>query len=164
MSTDKKGIVFILEDDIGTLSLYEKLCNIGEFDYVSATDLQTAEALFTLHTPDIAILDMKIGEDISAGLKCVEWIDPSRCIIVSGYVSGSLVDRVGKLGISTFITKPFKMTFLLDVMRRKMIESKLLTELKKWEELNGNRQKVIGELVNLVNSRVGFQQNGGMHV
>jgi len=99
--------ILVAEDEtLIRMDLVEMLQAAGYQVVAQATNGQEAIDLAALHTPDLAILDVKMPvlDGISAAEKIIE-IAP--VLMLTAYSQKELVDRARDAGVMAYVVKPF---------------------------------------------------------
>ena len=102
-----RSILVVDDDDVLRMRLEKSFARRGLMVYV-ASDFDSAIAQIKLHSPDMAVLDLKMpgksGLDLLTEIKS---ISPStKIVILTGYGSISNAVEAVKLGATNYVTKP----------------------------------------------------------
>lgn len=113
--------VLVIEDDQATQDFLEAVLLKDGHDIVKALDGNTALELAESETPDLVLSDLMLPEppsDVEL-LKAVREILPNTPIVViSGYPSSDRIEECEELGVTDFLTKPFEIPFVRDIVNR----------------------------------------------
>jgi DNA-binding response OmpR family regulator len=114
----KPRILVVDDDEAITQQLYWTLA--GEYDVVTANDLNTAIRRATFYKPDISILDLQMPPDNEAptmGLQLLEFIKDhlpnSRVLIMSSNDETDVQKACYDKGADEFFDKPFEIQDML---------------------------------------------------
>ncbi|HOO78029.1 MAG TPA: response regulator [bacterium] len=119
--------ILLVEDEDSVRGMLVTLFRNEGFQVTAARNGQQALELLEAAeaAPDLAILDMNMpvmsGEETQARLR--ERYPGLRIVILSGYSSGEMADRVVECGISDYIRKPVRGTELLARVRAVLARS-----------------------------------------
>jgi DNA-binding NtrC family response regulator len=112
--------VLVLDDErIVCERLRPALARSG-FEVATCTESQEAIALLRERHFDFLITDLKMpnpdGMDVLALVR--EESPETRCIVITGFATVATAKEALRLGAVDFIAKPFRMSQLLDVVRK----------------------------------------------
>jgi CheY-like chemotaxis protein len=114
----KPRILIVDDDSTITQQLYWTLS--GEYDVVTANDMQTAIRRATFYKPDISILDLQMPPDKdspTSGLRLLEYIkghlSNSRVLIMSSNSTSEVRSKCFAAGADGFFAKPFELQDML---------------------------------------------------
>lgn len=102
-----RTILVVDDDDVLRMRLEKSFTRRGLIVYV-ACDFDSAIAQAKLHTPDLAVLDLKMpGRSGLELLKEIKAISPAtKIVILTGYGSITNAVEAVKLGATNYVTKP----------------------------------------------------------
>lgn len=113
--------VLIVEDDQATQDFLEAVLLKDGHDIIQALDGKTALELVESEDPDLVLSDLMLPEppsDVEL-LKGIRGLLPDKPIVViSGYPSSDRMQECEQLGVTDFLTKPFEIPFVRDIVRR----------------------------------------------
>ena len=102
-------LLLIIEDDTAFARTLVRSFERREYTVLHAVSLEQAEALLLLHTPQYAVVDLKISGHAS-GLACVQLLhqhSPTMLIVVlTGFASIATAVEAVKLGACQYLAKP----------------------------------------------------------
>lgn len=119
MSSQLRGRVLIVDDELSNLSALKKILQVEAFETIEAMDGQTALNKFRESSPDMIITDYRMpGMNGMELLKAVRQID-QHIPVVMVTAFGTIDDAVEamKLGAIDFIAKPISRKALLKVVQ-----------------------------------------------
>lgn len=101
--------LLIVEDDAAFARTLSRSFARRGYSVLHATSLDAVSALLQQHTPDYAVVDLKLSGDAS-GLACVQTLhqhDPQMLIVVlTGFASIATAVEAIKLGACHYLAKP----------------------------------------------------------
>ena len=102
-----RSILVVDDDDVLRMRLEKSFARRGLIVHV-ASDFETAIAQVKLHSPDMAVLDLKMpGKSGLELLTEIKSISPStKIVILTGYGSITNAVEAVKLGATNYVTKP----------------------------------------------------------
>ena len=103
---NEKTRVLIVDDDKVFCKLLEK--GLTRLDYDTETASSGTEALGARQTPDIILLDMRLGEESGLGLipELLACFQGAKIIIVTGYANLATAVSAVKKGATNYVAKP----------------------------------------------------------
>lgn len=114
----KPRILIVDDDSTITQQLYWTLS--GEYDVVTANDMQTAIRRATFYKPDISIVDLQMPPDRdspTSGLILLEYIKSqlsnSRVLVMTSNNTPEVRDKCFAAGADGFFAKPFEIQDML---------------------------------------------------
>ncbi len=123
--------ILVVDDDLMILEVTQKILEILGYQVKTAETGETALEMLQEESFDLLILDMIIPEAIDGTetfRRIIENNPTQAAIIVSGYAESERVNEAIRLGIKSFIKKPFsKETLSLAVREALPKESIILT-------------------------------------
>jgi DNA-binding response OmpR family regulator len=112
--------VLLIDDDIAMLDVMESTLTYYGYQVVTSTYTDDIFAMVYVHQPDLVILDYLIGGlnggELCAALKRNQATQSLPVIIISAYER--IIQSLGNYGCDAFISKPFDMTHLLNVIQK----------------------------------------------
>lgn len=112
--------VLLIDDDLDMLEVMESTLTYYGYEVIKSTYTDDIFAMVHVHQPDLVILDYLIaginGGELCAALKRNEATKPLPVIIISAYER--IIQSLGNYGCDAFISKPFDMTHLLNVIQK----------------------------------------------
>jgi DNA-binding NtrC family response regulator len=120
------GKVLVIDDDPGVLGFLRRVLSAEQLTVVTAQNVADAFQLLDDREVRIVVTDLFMpGEP--RGIELVRQIRAKRpecpLLVISGYPSADMFDQCRKLGVTDFLTKPFEMGFVREVLRRLLSES-----------------------------------------
>ncbi len=119
----KPRILIIDDDQVITQQLFWTLS--GDYEVMTANDLQTAVRRATIYAPHVSILDLRFpprDNSPDVGLRILEYIKahvPQSKVLVITAADGSDLEKTCHAGgADEFLTKPFDTEQLLSIVRR----------------------------------------------
>ena len=107
MSQDKRSLL-IIEDDEPLTGALRRSFERRAYKVSTAGNLDEAKDLLAAHTPNFAIVDLKLAA--SSGLACVKLLhdhDPAmRIVVLTGFASIATAVEAIKLGACHYLAKP----------------------------------------------------------
>jgi CheY-like chemotaxis protein len=119
-----RRLVLYIEDDAANVRLIERIVKAKcDADLAAARDGARGIELARTHLPDLILLDMHLpdmtGQSIAEAIKA----DPAtRSIPIAGDADASALDRLLDKGISGYVTKPFDIAEIVEVVDRHAIK------------------------------------------
>ena len=106
---EAERLLLIVEDDAAFARTLSRSFERRGYTVLQATNLEEVKALLQVHTPDYAVVDLKLTGGAS-GLACVQTLhehDPDTLIVVlTGYASIATAVEAIKLGACHYLAKP----------------------------------------------------------
>jgi len=121
----ERQVILVADSDADLLDLTEDLLSLDEFRVVKASDATVALATLRFRQPDLLVLDLGLI-DPEGGVPLIETVQrmfPESRMPIIGLSSDPQADpdRVQRLGVDRFITKPFSVS-LLRTAARELLE------------------------------------------
>lgn len=111
--------ILVVDDEQGILDFFKKA--LGKEGYEVITCLNGIEALEKVRKekPDLVILDVKMpGIDGIETLKRIKWLNKKAIVIMlTAYGTLDSAKEALKLGAQDYITKPFKLDYVKEVIK-----------------------------------------------
>jgi diguanylate cyclase (GGDEF)-like protein len=117
----ERPLVLVVDADAHLLDLAEDLLSLDDFHVVKAGNAQTALEMLTIQRPDLLVLDVGMidhGDGIAL-IESVQHLFAGTRFPIIG-LSGDPAadaDRLARLGVDRFITKPFSLSLLRSAAR-----------------------------------------------
>lgn len=113
-----KKLLFI-DDQVELLSVFKKFFSKLDFAVLTAPDGRTGLALAKSDKPDLIVLDirMPILDGIETLKKLRKKDKTTRVVMLTGYGTADYLRMTSELDVSDFISKPFDLHALLEVIR-----------------------------------------------
>jgi len=123
--------ILVAEDEaLIRMDLVEMLVEAGYDVVAQASNGEEAIALAREHTPDLAILDVKMP--ILDGISAAEAIiSIAPVLMLTAFSQKELVERARDAGVMAYVVKPFSITDLLPAMEIAMSRHRQMTSLAK---------------------------------
>lgn len=116
--------ILVIDDEQGILDFFKKA--LGKEGYEMITCLNGIGALEKVkeEKPDLVILDIKMPEiDGIETLKRIRWINKNTIVIMlTAYGTMDSAKEALKLGAHDYITKPFKLDYIKEVIKENIKE------------------------------------------
>jgi CheY-like chemotaxis protein len=113
------GKILIVDDNPDIVALLRANLRMAGFDTVEALNGKVALGRIEADRPDVVLLDLMMpvldGWGVLEALK--DRPDGPAVIVVTATESPANVDRAERLGVSGYVTKPFNLTGLIDMIR-----------------------------------------------
>jgi CheY-like chemotaxis protein len=113
------GKVLIVDDNPDILTLLRTNLRAAGFDTVEAANGRVALQKIDLEKPDLILLDIMMpvldGWGVLDRLKHREDLPP--IIVISAADSPSNIDRAQQLGVTAYVTKPFNLVGLVELIQ-----------------------------------------------
>lgn len=149
-------VILIVEDNKNLLDVIKYRVEKEGFTVITAMDGE--EGLDKSYVADLILLDLSLpkmnGDVVLETLRQSGILTP--VIIVSGDKSVEMRERVSKLGISDFLTKPFTMNHLMSRIRANVRIGKNISKLQTMAQ--ESIQQIDSLMLSLTNSGI-LQQN-----
>jgi PAS domain S-box-containing protein len=115
--------VLYIEDNLANLHLVEVLLSrLGHIEVLTAMQGQLGLELARTHQPDLILLDLHLpdmdGEDVARVLRADTVTQPIPIVILSADAYSSVRRRLLALGVDAYVTKPFKVNEMLELVER----------------------------------------------
>ena len=121
--SEKERKILIVEDDVKVLDFITRLLSTKGYSTVKAEHGRQAIQVASTTRPDIVILDLSLpdcsGIEVLVQLKAMD--EAIQVIILTGYGSQKAVRDAMELGAFDFLTKPFEVGELCDVIQRAIL-------------------------------------------
>ena len=116
--------VLVVEDDMAFRELLEEALAIFDFDVTSAIHAEEAITILEKITFDIILTDITLGG--MTGLELCKWFRKKEkqtpVIVISGHSDSVTIQEALNVGVSDYITKPFRITDLPTIINRNLIK------------------------------------------
>jgi DNA-binding response OmpR family regulator len=113
------GKVLIVDDNPDIVALLRANLRMAGFETVEALDGEVALRRVDQERPDVILLDLMMpvldGWGVLEALK--DRRDRPPVVVVTAAESPANVDRAQRLGVSGYVTKPFNLVSLIDLVR-----------------------------------------------
>jgi two-component system, OmpR family, response regulator PrrA len=113
------GKVLIVDDNPDIVALLRANLRMAGFETVEALDGEVALRRVDQERPDVILLDLMMpvldGWGVLEALK--DRPDRPPVVVVTAAESPANVDRAQRLGVSGYVTKPFNLVSLIDLVR-----------------------------------------------
>jgi two-component system response regulator (stage 0 sporulation protein F) len=121
--SEKERKILIVEDDVKVLDFLTRLLSTKGYSTVKVEHGRQAIQVASTARPDIVILDLSLpdcsGIEVLRQLKAMD--EAIQVIILTGYGSQKAVRDAMELGAFDFLTKPFEVGELCDVIQRAIL-------------------------------------------
>jgi GAF domain-containing protein/CheY-like chemotaxis protein len=137
--------ILIVEDEQALSQLMDTMMQTNGYRTVIARDGVEGLDLATRERPDLILLDLHLpkmgGMEVLRGLREQQVNLP--VVVVTAWRTERLVIEALRLGVKDYITKPFSMNEMLDVVQRALTEGRLRRERDTLiEQLQGSNQEL----------------------
>lgn len=117
----ERPVVLVVDGDARLLDLAEDLLSMDDFRVVKAESARTALATLKFKSPDLLVLDLAMFDD-DGGVALIERVQglfPGSRFPIIGLSGDPSADpeKIGRLGVDRFITKPFSVSLLRSAAR-----------------------------------------------
>ena len=122
-SKDKRKIL-VVDDEIGIVSFLNDFFVRKGYDVLQATDAKRAVQAVKKESPDLVLLDIKLGRGKSGidVLREIKEIKPrQRVIMMTGVTDKKIMQEAFRIGADDYITKPFSLQYLERVVALKIL-------------------------------------------
>jgi PAS domain S-box-containing protein len=118
-----RATVLYIEDNAANLRLVEYiLSRLGEITMISAPLGRTGLELARTARPDLILLDLHLpdigGDEVAMKLRADERTSTIPIIVLSADAYASQRRRLLRIGVDEYVTKPFKVAEMLDIVER----------------------------------------------
>ena len=115
--------VLYIEDNAANLRLVEYILNrLGEITMISAPLGRSGLELARTERPDLILLDLHLpdigGDEVAMELRADERTRTIPIIVLSADAYASQRRRLLRIGVDEYVTKPFKVAEMLDIVER----------------------------------------------
>ena len=118
--------VLVVEDDMAFRELLEEALAIFEYDVKSAIHAEQAITILETTTFDVILTDITLGG--MTGLELCKWFREkdkhTPVIVISGHSDTITIQEALNVGVSDYITKPFRITDLPTIINRNLLKPK----------------------------------------
>lgn len=117
----ERPIVLVVDEDAHLLDLAEDLLSLDDFRVVKAENARTALETLRFRRPDLLVVDLGMTDADSGGslIEKVQALFPGSRFPIIGLSADPAADpeRIVRLGVDRFITKPFSVSLLRSAAR-----------------------------------------------
>ena len=149
-----KQEILVIDDNFDIRNLISGILKDKNYTVREAANYDQAVFEIDKKIPDLAIIDVKLDKGDKDGIEHLKKIkkitDLSPIIIISGHANVEMAVESLKLGAYEFITKPFAMEQLLNIVSRGLENIKLKKENAHLENRSFNSFDLIGESSQIV--------------
>ena len=129
-----KGVsALLVEDDADSREALARALRREGIECVEAADVATARSAFAVTPIDVAILDLRLGDDDDGGLTVLAALRASGSqvpvVLITAFADVDRVRRALNLGASYLLDKPFRSRELIDTIRKLLSEERDLGSL-----------------------------------
>jgi CheY-like chemotaxis protein len=112
--------ILVIEDDPGSLKLYDRVLNRAEYKVFKATTLDEAYALINEHHFDLILCDMELGKERTLGLlnEITTNFQKSGTNIVAVSANEQYRQVCEQIGVEFFMSKPVSVRALVTLADR----------------------------------------------
>lgn len=107
----KEKTILLVEDDFLNRRLYKKVLLENNYHVVEAKNMKESLEILKKETPDLAILDINLGENEADGIELGQQIQQKfgiPFIYLTAYDAASIINRAVATTPYSYLTKPFK--------------------------------------------------------
>jgi DNA-binding response OmpR family regulator len=121
--------VLIVEDEVFILELLlEVFGNFGDYQVYGAKDGEEALDMARENDPDVIILDVQLpkvnGLEVCRLVKADTSLSHAKILMLSGMTQSADRQKALDAGADTYVTKPFKPSFLVEKVEEMLINEK----------------------------------------
>ena len=149
-----KQEILVIDDNFDIRNLISGILKDKNYTVREAANYDQAVFEIDKKIPDLAIIDVKLDKGDKDGIELLKKIkkitDLTPIIIISGHANVEMAVESLKLGAYEFITKPFAMEQLLNIVSRGLENIKLKKENAHLENRSFNSFDFIGESPQIV--------------
>ena len=149
-----KQEILVIDDNFDIRNLISGILKDKNYTVREAANYDQAVFEIDKKIPDLAIIDVKLDKGDKDGIELLKKIkkvtDLTPIIIISGHANVEMAVESLKLGAYEFITKPFAMEQLLNIVSRGLENIKLKKENAQLENRSFNSFDFIGESPQIV--------------
>ena len=149
-----KQEILVIDDNFDIRNLISGILKDKNYTVREAANYDQAVFEIDKKIPDLAIIDVKLDKGDKDGIELLKKIkkitDLTPIIIISGHANVEMAVESLKLGAYEFITKPFAMEQLLNIVSRGLENIKLKKENAHLENRSFNSFDLIGESPQIV--------------
>ena len=149
-----KQEILVIDDNFDIRNLISGILKDKNYTVREAANYDQAVFEIDKKIPDLAIIDVKLDKGDKDGIELLKKIkkitDLTPIIIISGHANVEMAVESLKLGAYEFITKPFAMEQLLNIVSRGLENIKLKKENANLENRSFNSFDFIGESPQIV--------------
>ena len=149
-----KQEILVIDDNFDIRNLISGILKDKNYKVREAANYDQAVFEIDKKIPDLAIIDVKLDKGDKDGIELLKKIkkitDLTPIIIISGHANVEMAVESLKLGAYEFITKPFAMEQLLNIVSRGLENIKLKKENAHLENRSFNSFDLIGESSQIV--------------
>ena len=149
-----KQEILVIDDNFDIRNLISSILKDKNYTVREAANYDQAVFEIDKKIPDLAIIDVKLDKGDKDGIELLKKIkkitDLTPIIIISGHANVEMAVESLKLGAYEFITKPFAMEQLLNIVSRGLENIKLKKENANLENRSFNSFDFIGESPQIV--------------
>jgi len=119
--------IIIVDDDVDFTTSLQELLVSNNYNVVIAYDIFTAKKLAIEFNPQIALLDIRLGDDSGINLLRVfiEQFPNILCTMLTAYANTDTAIECLRLGAYDYLRKPIQPNVLFSVINRSLEKSKL---------------------------------------
>ena len=135
--------ILLIDDDVDMLEVMEATLTFYGYEVRTSSYTDDIFQLVNLHQPDLVVIDYLMtginGGEMCAALKRNPSTQSLPVIIVSAYER--IIQSLGNYGCDAFVSKPFDMTHLLNVIQKTISMSPVMYYLPNEAASNHHLQK-----------------------
>lgn len=124
MSTRAKPPLLLVEDELEAQGALGRALGRAGYDVHAAADVSIALAAIAAETPELAVIDIRLGADEHGGLVVLEALRKKTrtapVVVITSFADVQNVKKALNLGASHLLEKPFRAAELLAVVTRLM--------------------------------------------
>ena len=146
--------ILVIDDNFDIRNLISGILKDRNYKVREAANYDQAVFEIDSKLPDLAIIDVKLDKGDKDGIELLKKIknisDLIPVIMISGHANVQMAVESLKLGAYEFITKPFAMEQLLNIVKRGLENTKLKKENAQLENRSFHSFELIGESLQIV--------------
>lgn len=122
--------VLIIEDDQNMRFVLDECLKRQGYQTILAADAEQGKELFAVKSPDLVILDFKIpkGNGLEVLEQITRWDPEALVIMLTGHATINLAVESMKKGAYDFVTKPFEVEELMQIVEKAVSKRKIILE------------------------------------
>jgi len=128
-SAEQKQTILIVEDDKAMLDMLKRILSRKGYVTLIAESGNKADDILSKFRPDLVVLDLKLPD--CNGIQVLEQLkardETIQVIILTGYGSKEAVRSAMEIGAFDFLTKPFEVHELCDVVQDALLSEPTMT-------------------------------------
>jgi len=126
-----KGRIFLVDDDELIISMLSRMLKNSGYDVRTATSATNVVSKITSWSPDIVLLDIRIGDQNGIDIlpELAKHDSPTQVVMLTADDTAETAVRAMKLGAADYLTKPFNIDEVKIVLQNIMERGRLKQEV-----------------------------------